>query len=412
MKKLFACLIAWAFPIAVLSQTFPVNNLIVQGSATYNGGAQKVDVTGSTSTGTYISGAGIYSFYPTVGHDVGDHQRAQAYFSFVPAQDATISETGIAINANMNTGFAKPWTPSTSYNRGDYLDANGNVYLNTTSGTSASSGSGPSGNGSSIADGSAVWAWQCHDQCNAKMPLFVSAVAGSNAGHVWAGDVDLVLNPGWRGQFAAAWESDMTNNSGADCPGCQNFFATGDAGPNPVQAAYSAYGPSSTLYSWVNGVQVVGTRAYRNAAYYDFSFGGQYGLQLSGSYGTAGIMMSHDFAQMRFGAGTSSNLNRWRIYSGINSTSDGALTFQHSTDNFASNFTNGLILSNVGDATFTGSVILPGLPTNSLPTCNAAQNGAVRYVTDANSPTYNGPLVGGGTTKTLAFCNGTTWTTH
>ncbi|MCW5137550.1 hypothetical protein [Burkholderia cenocepacia] len=408
MKKLFAFVFALVCGSSVYAQNFAVGNLTAKPIS----GATTVDLTALAASGSYISGSGVFSFYPTVGYNAGDHQRAQAYYSFVPTQSAAISETGLTINATMNSGYAKTWNVSTAYNQGDYVDVNGALYLNTTAGTSASSGNGPSGTGSSIADGSAVWAWQCQDQCNAKMPLFVSAVAGSSAGKVWAGDVDLVLNPGWRGQFAATWESDMTNNSGADCPGCQNFFATGDAGANPVQAAYSAYGPSSTLYSWINGVQVVGTRAYRNAAYYDFSFGGQYGLQLSGSYGTAGIMMSHDFAQMRFGAGTSSNLNRWRIYSGINSTSDGALTFQHSTDNFVSNFTNGLILSNVGDATFTGSVILPGLPTNSLPTCNAAQNGAVRYVTDANSPTYNGPLVPGGTTKTLAFCNGTTWTTH
>lgn len=408
MKKLFALAGALAVSGAVLAQNFPVYNLIAKPLV----GAPTVDLTASMEGGTYISGSGVFSFYPTVGHDVGDHQRAQAYYSFVPTQPATISETGIAINAYMNTGSAKTWTPSTAYSLGDYLDVNGNVYRNTTAGTSASSGSGPSGNGSSIADGSAVWAWQCHDQCNAKMPLFISAVAGSNSGHVWAADVDLVLNSGWRGQFAAAFESDITNNSGAECPGCQNFFATGDPGPNPVQAAYSAYGPSSTLYSWVNGVQVVGTKAYRNAAYYDFSFGGQYGLQLSGSYGTAGIMMSHDFAQIRFGSGDNSNLNRWRIISNINHGNDGALTFQHSTDNFSSNFTNPLILGNEGTVTFTTGPILTPTVVSSLPTCTPAFAGYTRVVRDAASPTYGGALTGGGSSYAIALCNGTAYTAH
>lgn len=54
---------------------------------------------------------------------------------------------------------AAAWAISTAYALGDKKLANGNVYSCTTAGTSAGSGSGPSGTGSGITDGTAVWAY-------------------------------------------------------------------------------------------------------------------------------------------------------------------------------------------------------------------------------------------------------------
>lgn len=59
-----------------------------------------------------------------------------------------------------------------------------------------------------------------------------------------------------------------------------------------------------------------------------------------------------DFAEIRLRATSGANLNGWRIISGVNGAStDGSFTVQHSTDNFASNFTNALVLTNAGSAT-------------------------------------------------------------
>lgn len=394
MKKLLSILVLFALSLTAHAQTYQVNNLLANGV----NNVTKVDLTALSTAATYVSGANVYSFYPTVGFNAGDHQRAQNYVSFVPSQNATISETGISINSTMNSGFARTWAVSTYFNLNDYIDVNGSVYVNTQAGTSASSGNGPSGTGSGIADGNAIWNWVCNDQCNAKIPLFISATAGSSAGKVWAADVDLVLQSGWNGQFAAAFESDITNNSGANCGGCQNFFATGDPGANTVQAAYSAYDPSSTLNSWVNGFQVAGTKAYSNAAFYDFAFGGQYGLLLAGGYGTAGIMMAHDFAQMRFGSGNISALNRWRIISNINGTNDGSLTIQHSTDNFGSNFLSTLT------ANTDGSISLPPVTTASLGACSSVKEAVVSD--GILTPTYRQTATGGGTSARKVFCDG------
>lgn len=44
-----------------------------------------------------------------------------------------------------------------------------------------------------------------------------------------------------------------------------------------------------------------------------------------------------------------------------------------------------------------------------LPTCNGSNSGQLRVVTNALLPTLLGTLAGGGTTVTLAFCNGSAW---
>jgi hypothetical protein len=49
---------------------------------------------------------------------------------------------------------------------------------------------------------------------------------------------------------------------------------------------------------------------------------------------------------------------------------------------------------------------------NSTFACSATYQGFVAYVTDANAPTYGATLSGSGTTKTLAFCDGSAWKAH
>lgn len=51
---------------------------------------------------------------------------------------------------------AMPWAASSPFAVGDQVDNGGNVYICTTAGTTAASG-GPTGTGTGIVDGSAVW---------------------------------------------------------------------------------------------------------------------------------------------------------------------------------------------------------------------------------------------------------------
>lgn len=51
------------------------------------------------------------------------------------------------------------WATSHAYALNDVVYAGGNVYICTTAGTSASSGNGPTGTGTGISDGTAVWSY-------------------------------------------------------------------------------------------------------------------------------------------------------------------------------------------------------------------------------------------------------------
>ena len=70
-----------------------------------------------------------------------------------------------------------------------------------------------------------------------------------------------------------------------------------------------------------------------------------------------------------------------------------------------------------------GSVVLTIDPVNgpllpatvtvaSLPACGATLKGALRTVSDATTPTYNGTLTGSGAVIVPVFCNGTAWVSH
>lgn len=60
----------------------------------------------------------------------------------------------------------------------------------------------------------------------------------------------------------------------------------------------------------------------------------------------------------------------------------------------------------------TPPIVLPSFTVATLPTCNATTKHEVAAVSDANAPTWNAALVGGGAVATMAFCSGTAWTAH
>lgn len=66
------------------------------------------------------------------------------------------------------------------------------------------------------------------------------------------------------------------------------------------------------------------------------------------------------------------------------------------------------------NALFSGKTDYPlkSYTVSTLPTCGAASKGALLFVTDATSPTYNATLTGSGAIVVPAFCNGSAWTAH
>lgn len=76
-------------------------------------------------------------------------------------------------------GAGKPaWATSTVYAQGAYVTANGNVYVCRTAGTSASSGGGPSGTGTNIADNTAAWQYM---QAGTGAPQILITYQGASA---------------------------------------------------------------------------------------------------------------------------------------------------------------------------------------------------------------------------------------
>ena len=57
------------------------------------------------------------------------------------------------------SNYGPAWAQSTAYALGALVTANGNLYQCTTAGTSAAAGTGPAGNGTGIADGTAAWSY-------------------------------------------------------------------------------------------------------------------------------------------------------------------------------------------------------------------------------------------------------------
>ncbi|WP_321878497.1 hypothetical protein [Paraburkholderia bannensis] len=99
-----------------------------------------------------------------------------------------------------------------------------------------------------------------------------------------------------------------------------------------------------------------------------------------------------DFAEYRFSATSGSNLNGWRFISNIATTADGTLVLQHSTDNFASNFTNALTFSTAGVGTFSSRPVFgTATPWDNSNLANPASTTGATF-TGGVTLGYSGPL--------------------
>lgn len=249
---------------------------------TINSGSQRI----------WKSSASTIIFTPT-DQDVS-FNRTQELIQFVSRLPATTAESALVVNAISDTGFAKGYTNSTAYREGDYINANSNVYRVTKAGFSSEGGSGPSGTGSHINDGSMVVSHQCPDQCNGKFPFFVSHKAKAGAGHVWGAAFDLVLDAAYRGGFATSVEIDITNNSGTPQPATNALLLTGQAGGNPVQNGLSVYSGSTANYWSKTGISIYGSKVAQDQAIY-INTGSNYGMIDEGRH-VNGVLLNGDYS--------------------------------------------------------------------------------------------------------------------
>lgn len=93
-------------------------------------------------------------------------------------QSGTIGNNWVSIQGNVG---ALPWQASTAVTVGLTRNNGGNVYTCTTAGTTAASG-GPTGTGTGITDGSAVWSYTASDHVGIRSGLNVGMSVRSPAG--------------------------------------------------------------------------------------------------------------------------------------------------------------------------------------------------------------------------------------
>lgn len=401
-----------------------------------------VDVTDNSVSGTFSADRPVFQYTPT--DQAVSLNRTQNLVQFNSAHPATTAESALVVNATSSTGFARSYGNSTKYARDDYIDVNGNVYKVTVAGTSAATGSGPSGTGASIANGSMVVAFQCPNACNGKFPFFVSHQVKAGAGHVWGGAIDMVLGNGYQGNFATTLELDATNHSEAAQPNTNILFISGLAGSHPVQYGISIASASPDNFMLHDGIAFGGARAIRNAAIHSFD-GAPYllldngthnwGAYFDGAYANGAI-----YAKGRSAFGTASTqgttltiggaagnregtgLDQGQVF--ISPVADSGLLLGYRYQAGVAEYgriqarnavgATALVLNGGGGTVVVGSgqLQIAVRTVATLPPCNAANNGLLGYVTDARAPAWNAVLAGGGSKKVLALCNGADWTAH
>jgi lysophospholipase L1-like esterase len=122
------------------------------------------------TTGHYLSGYcasdGLGIHPSRQGHDAISNYMANAFNQWLYPRSPLLPKQNVnGVNLVQNplmlstiSMVQTAWAPNTAYTVGTYVQNGGNVYKCTTAGTSASSG-GPSGTGTSITDGTAVWSY-------------------------------------------------------------------------------------------------------------------------------------------------------------------------------------------------------------------------------------------------------------
>lgn len=193
------------------------------------------DGTEPPPVGVYFgTGGNSLSFQTLVSSPDGaadsDNQRAQFLIVNETMDDGNSEEQALCILQTIRTGYSKEWANSTAFSVGDNVSfpaPRNTVYRCIQAGTSAASGTGPTGQGQSIADGTVVWRWINDAAINAKLAFYNEVVVEPGAGSSWAHVNNFDIKPGVLTKFACNTELDLTNNSGIDSTTANGFNRLG-----------------------------------------------------------------------------------------------------------------------------------------------------------------------------------------
>jgi len=262
--------------------------------------AGKADKIGDTFTGpTYVQGTfqlrslddgteppplGVYfgsggnslSFQTLISSPSGaadfDNQRGQLLVVTETTDDGNSEEQSVCLLTTIKTGYSKEWATSTAFSVGDNISfpsPRNTVYRCIEAGTSAASGTGPTGQGQSIADGSVIWRWINDAAINAKLAFYNEVVLQPGAGSSWAHVNNLEIESGVLTKFVCNTELDLTNNSGTDSTTANGFNKLGlwiaAQGPNKSTAGLQISSANTATDALIWGAYFAGSRLATNS---------------------------------------------------------------------------------------------------------------------------------------------------
>lgn len=244
------------------------------------------------------------------------HQRASLLVSAESQVDGEAEEQTLAVTTTIKTGRVKAWAPNTAFAVGDnveFQDARNAVYRAVQAGTSAANGTGPSGTGDSIADGTVRWRWINAAAINGKVGIYNEVSAQAGGGKGWAQANNFEMRPGHVPSFNVNTEFDFNNYSGVDCligvANCNNLYLRSHG--NKITSWINAEAPDtgnqvSYFGLWMHGsrlasdatieLNTTGLAGIRIGSFLPASYAqagiveqstSPVGVQFSGTYGTA-----------------------------------------------------------------------------------------------------------------------------
>lgn len=263
--------------------------MLPQGSPTLMGAHNPANT--PQPEGFFITPSGPYVDFCSIGGCFdGPRLLAAADLNVTTKKGASAQEVGLHINFAASTGRITNWAAHTAYNAGDFVSGGsctdtvggslqnlgGCNYRAVTSGTSGSTM--PSGNSSSITDGSVTWAWEGGGANNGKSAFSVAATFDANAGAGWGYVLDVGTSAGYLGPVYGE-EKDCNNGTSDSYAGASpfwvcTFYGGGGAGTFPLFASiYSGSGAvnsgSGNPYGAHNGWFISGQPGDVGSTYQD-----------------------------------------------------------------------------------------------------------------------------------------------
>lgn len=227
--------------------------------------------------GVYFgSGGNSLSFQTLISSPSGaadfDNQRGQFLIVTETTDDGNSEEQSVCLLTTIKTGYSKDWATNTAFSVGDNISfpsPRNTVYRCIQAGTSAASGTGPTGQGQNIVDGTVRWRWINDAAINAKLAIYNEVVLEPGAGSSWAHVNNLEVESGVLTKFVCNTELDLTNNSGTNSTTANGFnklglwIAAQGANKSTAGLQISSANTSSDALIW--GAYFAGSRLASNS---------------------------------------------------------------------------------------------------------------------------------------------------